>query len=60
MMENQREKMVIHNDATDAENYFFGPFQYACGDTLPGGYFDADSMRKEVTFVGLYFSIILR
>lgn len=40
----------------DAEEKFFGPFQYACGDTLPGGYFDADSMRKEVTFVGLYFN----
>ena len=44
------------DEATDAEKYFFGPFQYACGDTLPGGYFDADSMRKEVTFVGLYFN----
>ena len=46
----------INDDATDAEEKFFGPFQYACGDTLPGGYFDADEMRKEVTFVGLYFN----
>ena len=38
------------------KNIFLVLFKYACGDTLPGDYFDADSMRKEVTFIGLYFN----
>ena len=46
-------KTINNNEATDAEKYF-GLFNML-GDTLPGGY-DADGMRKEVTFVGLYFN----
>tara|TARA_A100001011_G_scaffold202785_1_gene211197 strand:- start:3952 stop:5682 length:1731 start_codon:yes stop_codon:yes gene_type:complete len=43
----------ISND--DAEK-IFGGYPYACGDTLPGGYFDAQELREEVTFIGLYFN----
>ena len=40
----------------DGDNKIFGPYKYACGETLPGDYFDGDDMRKEVTFIGLYFN----
>ena len=44
------------SDDTENDNNIWGYYEYACGSTLPGGFFQAENVRNEVTFIGLHFS----
>jgi hypothetical protein len=46
---------LLKYDANVEDAKIWGQYSYPCGETLPGDYFDGDDMRKEVTFIGLYF-----